>query len=128
MELKTTTIYVDNFRTLIARANAKNKSQNANSEKSATSNNHIRIGKLLIDAGIFDESTASQCIETSSKSKRMFGEIAVDLGLLSSETLSIALMIQKNIAKQTITADGACSWLRQIHENNQQVKPDGDSR
>ncbi|CAN5531404.1 hypothetical protein BH10CYA1_BH10CYA1_63530 [soil metagenome] len=74
---------------------------------------HVRLGQFFVDADVMDEIDALNCVELSLQNDKMFGEVAIELGLITPAVLKMALSIQKNIASRAITSESASRWFRQ---------------
>lgn len=96
---------------------------NPNPEKSAAnkalgtsgqdkaSQKQIRLGELLMLSGILNESDILNALEYGITKQKPFGEILIELGLLTQSVLELALNLQKLVCDGTLTLHSATDTL-----------------
>jgi signal transduction histidine kinase len=87
----------------------------------------IRLGELLILAGIVSEIDLLSAVETSLTQKAMIGQILVKTEVLSEPVLQHALKLQKAVNSQLLNASEAARMLRELHQSSHESKSDVES-
>jgi len=77
----------------------------------------IRLGELLVLAGILNESDVVNALELALSHEMPIGEVIVNQGFISPELLEAALKLQRMIEKELITGLEAADTLREIQAN-----------
>jgi signal transduction histidine kinase len=85
----------------------------------------IRLGELLILAGIVSEIDLLSAVETSLTQKSMIGQILVKTEVSTEVVLQHALKLQKAVNSQLLNSSEAARMLRELHQS--QSEGDGKS-
>ncbi len=81
----------------------------------------IRLGELLVGAGIISHVEVSQALEAGLVEEKWIGQVLVDGGLLTESLLADALSIQEMVANETLSADQAHKCLRRLQKTDQKL-------
>ncbi len=114
---------------------------NPNPEKSAAnkalgtsgqaSQKQIRLGELLMLSGILNESDILNALEYGITKQKPFGEILIELGLLTQSVLDLALNLQKLVCDGTLTLHSATDTLYSFsitgRTDSDKVSPDANT-
>lgn len=85
----------------------------------------IRLGELLILAGIVSEIDLLSAVETSLTQKSMIGQILVKTEVLTEAVLQHALKLQKAVNSQLLNASEAARMLRELHQSQSEGNKSG---
>jgi tetratricopeptide (TPR) repeat protein len=77
----------------------------------------IRVGELLVLAGILNESDVVNALELALSHDMPIGEVIVNQGFISPQLLEAALKLQRMIEKDLVTGPEAADTLREIQAN-----------
>ncbi|HEY9685128.1 MAG TPA: hypothetical protein V6C86_26375 [Oculatellaceae cyanobacterium] len=77
--------------------------------------NTVRLGELLILAGIISEIDLLSAVESSLTRKEQIGRILVETGVLSESVLEHALKMQKAVNSQLMSINEAARMVRDLH-------------
>ena len=86
----------------------------------------IRLGELLILAGIISELDLLSAVETSLTQKSMIGQILVKSEILTEAVLQQALKLQKAVNSQLLSASEAARMVRELHVSQKDNKSNLD--
>lgn len=75
----------------------------------------IRLGELLVLAGLMTESDLMYAVEIGLLNKKPIGQVLVELQYITKEVLDAALSFQKDVSSGEITPLWAASRLTEIH-------------
>lgn len=75
----------------------------------------IRLGELLVLAGLMTESDLMYAVEIGLLNKKPIGQVLVELQYITKEVLDAALAFQKDVSSGEITPLWAASRLTEIH-------------
>ena len=78
----------------------------------------LRLGDLLIEAGIVKEEEFSEAMEVSAYKSRLIGEILIECRMLSRARLQAALELQRLISMGLIGRTQAIAALRSVDDDN----------
>ncbi len=78
----------------------------------------VRIGELVAMAGFVSESDMLECLEIELVKEKQFGQILLEQGLVTSELLEAAIILQDMVASGTIKAYQAAEALKAVREKS----------
>jgi hypothetical protein len=83
--------------------------------------NTVRIGELVAMAGFVSESDMLECLEIELVKEKQFGQILLEQGLVTSELLEAAIILQDMVASGNIKAFQAAEALRAVRDTGVMV-------
>lgn len=83
--------------------------------------NTVRIGELVAMAGLVSESDMLECLEIELVKEKQFGQILLEQGLVTSELLEAAIILQDMVASGNIKAFQAAEALRAVRDKGVMV-------
>lgn len=83
--------------------------------------NTVRIGELVAMAGFVSESDMLECLEIELVKEKQFGQILLEQGLVTSELLEAAIILQDMVASGNIKAFQAAEALRAVRDKGVMV-------
>ncbi len=76
----------------------------------------VRIGELVAMAGFVSESDMLECLEIELVKEKQFGQILLEQGLVTSELLEAAIILQDMVASGTLKAFQAAEALKAVRD------------
>lgn len=83
--------------------------------------NTVRIGELVAMAGLVSESDMLECLEIELVKEKQFGQILLEQGLVTSDLLEAAIILQDMVASGNIKAFQAAEALRAVRDKGVMV-------
>lgn len=81
---------------------------------SSSGEERVRIGELLVDAGLLKDSEVESAVEMARANDKMIGEVLTEMGWLNDDVLTAALRLQEMIWNGAVTRYRASEVLRDI--------------
>ena len=89
--------------------------QDGRLQGSSGNTNTVRLGELLILAGIISEIDLVSVVESSLTRKEQIGQILISTGQLTEPLLQLALKLQKAVNSQLMSISEAAKMIREHH-------------
>lgn len=93
----------------------------ADSQRKSTTKNALRLGELLVRAGIISGKDVNQALELSLAHKHPIGEMLVARGFISKALLDAALSVQRMLREAHLTVGDATACLIKVFKTEKTV-------
>lgn len=92
------------------------------SEFQLPSATHVRLGELLVEAGLVDQANLMNAVELGLLQDKLLGQVLLQLNLLSDLDLAAALELQKMVSNGGIRRADALELLKQCHREKADIQ------
>ena len=93
----------------------------ADSQRKTATKNALRLGELLVRAGIISNKDVNQALELSLAQKNPIGEALVDRGFITKALLDAALSVQRMLREAQLTVGDATACLIKVFKTERTV-------